>query len=55
MKLNSRRICLGLVAVLAFAAFAGCTRDKHRKVQVIEEQRESEVVEEGQGYRMIVE
>jgi hypothetical protein len=50
-----RRLILGFCATLAMLVFTGCAEHEHRKVQVIEEQQEGEVVEEAQGQEMIVE
>ena len=49
-----RRLILGIAATLALVLFAGCAEREHRKMQVIEEQHEGEVVEESPG-EMIVE
>ena len=50
-----RGLILGLCATLALFVFTGCAEHEHRKVQVIEEQHEGEVVEEDRGQEMIVE
>jgi hypothetical protein len=54
MKYTLGRLVLGLCAALTLLVFTGCARHEHRKVQVIEEQHEGEVVEEAPG-EMIVE
>jgi uncharacterized protein YgiB involved in biofilm formation len=55
MRYALRRLVLGLVGTLALFVFSGCAEHEHRKVQVIEEQHEGEVVEEDRGHEMIVE
>ena len=50
-----RRLVLGICATLALFVFSGCTEHEHRKVQVIEEQHEGEVVEQDRDQEMIVE
>jgi len=42
-------VILGICATLALILFSGCTQHEHRKMQVIEEQHEGEVVEEAPG------
>ncbi len=54
MKNALRRLVLGLVATVALFVFSGCAEHEHRKVQVIEEQHEGEVVEEDRDQEMIV-
>ena len=51
-----RRLILGLSAALALVVLSGCAENEHRKVRVIEEQHEGEVIEEDRGQQeMIVE
>lgn len=54
MTLSFRRLLLGFLAAVALLAFLGCARHEHRKVQVIEEQHEGEVVDQPPG-EMVVE
>jgi hypothetical protein len=50
-----RHLTLGFAAALALLLFTGCAEHEHRKVQVIDQQHEGEVVEEDRGQEMIVE
>ena len=49
-----RRLILGTTLLLLITVITGCG-EKRKKVQVIEEQREGEVIEQGRGSEMVVE
>ncbi|MBU0638600.1 MAG: hypothetical protein KKB50_07025 [Planctomycetes bacterium] len=49
-----RRLALGLCTAVALFVLSGCAEHEHRKVRVVEEQHEGEVVDEGHG-EMVVE